>query len=82
MHWVGTSMGGLIGLGLAALPAVAGRRLVLNDVGPTIEAVALQRIGAYLGQHAALGHAWKRRPTTCWASPPASARTAASSGWR
>lgn len=50
LHWVGTSMGGLIGLGLAALPQSPIRKLVLNDVGPTIEAAALQRIGAYLGQ--------------------------------
>lgn len=50
VHWVGTSMGGLIGLGLAALPKSPIRKLVLNDVGPTIEAAALQRIGAYLGQ--------------------------------
>ncbi len=50
LHWVGTSMGGLIGLGLAALPKSPIRKLVLNDVGPTIEAAALQRIGAYLGQ--------------------------------
>ncbi len=50
VHWVGTSMGGLIGLGLAALPDSPVRKLVLNDVGPAIEAAALQRIGAYLGQ--------------------------------
>ncbi len=50
LHWVGTSMGGLIGLGLAALPQSPIRKLVLNDVGPTIEAAALQRIGAYLGR--------------------------------
>jgi pimeloyl-ACP methyl ester carboxylesterase len=50
LHWVGTSMGGLIGLGLASLPNSPVKRLVLNDVGPTIEPVALQRIGAYLGQ--------------------------------
>ncbi len=50
LHWVGTSMGGLIGLGLAALPQSPIRKLVLNDVGPTIEAAALQRIGTYLGQ--------------------------------
>ena len=50
LDWVGTSMGGLIGLGVASLPGSPVRRLVLNDVGPTIEAVALQRIGAYLGQ--------------------------------
>ena len=50
LHWVGTSMGGLIGLGLAALPQSPVRKLVLNDVGPAIEAAALQRIGTYLGQ--------------------------------
>ena len=50
LHWVGTSMGGLIGLGLAALARSPVRSLVLNDVGPVIEAVALQRIGSYLGQ--------------------------------
>jgi len=50
LHWVGTSMGGLIGLGLAALPSSPVKKLVLNDVGPVIEAQALQRIGAYLGQ--------------------------------
>ncbi len=52
IDWVGTSMGGLIGLGLAALPASPLRRLVLNDVGPTIEPVSLARIGTYLGQPA------------------------------
>lgn len=50
IDWVGTSMGGLIGLGLAALPGSPLRRLVLNDVGPAIEAQALARIGTYLGQ--------------------------------
>ncbi len=49
VDWVGTSMGGLIGLGLAALPGSPVRRLVLNDVGPTIQPAALQRIGTYLG---------------------------------
>ena len=52
VHWVGTSMGGLIGLGLAALPESPIRRLVLNDVGPAIEYAALARIGAYVGQPA------------------------------
>ena len=52
VDWVGTSMGGLIGLGLAALPGSSIRRLVLNDVGPSIEPVALARIGSYLGQPA------------------------------
>ena len=53
LDWVGTSMGGLIGMVLAGqpeLPAFARiRRLVLNDVGPVIEWQALQRIGQYLG---------------------------------
>ncbi|MBA4215805.1 MAG: alpha/beta hydrolase [Methylibium sp.] len=57
VDWVGTSMGGLIGLGLAALPRPEGqpapiRRLVLNDVGPAIRFEALQRIGSYLGKPA------------------------------
>ncbi|WP_395702584.1 alpha/beta fold hydrolase [Aquabacterium sp.] len=52
VDWVGTSMGGLIGLGLAALPGSPLRRLVLNDVGPAIQFAALQRIGGYLGQPA------------------------------
>jgi pimeloyl-ACP methyl ester carboxylesterase len=50
VDWVGTSMGGLIGLGLSSLPGTPVRRLVLNDVGPTIEPAAVQRIGSYLGQ--------------------------------
>jgi pimeloyl-ACP methyl ester carboxylesterase len=50
VDWVGTSMGGLIGLGLASLNGSPLRKLVLNDVGPTIEAAALQRIGSYVGQ--------------------------------
>jgi pimeloyl-ACP methyl ester carboxylesterase len=49
IDWVGTSMGGLIGMGLAAQPALAPARLVLNDVGPVVQAQALQRIGTYLG---------------------------------
>ncbi|MFT7402758.1 MAG: pimeloyl-ACP methyl ester carboxylesterase [Hydrogenophaga sp.] len=51
IDWVGTSMGGLIGMALAALPALGLRRLVLNDVGPVLQWEALQRIGAYLGRN-------------------------------
>ncbi|HEU0200053.1 MAG TPA: alpha/beta hydrolase [Burkholderiaceae bacterium] len=50
VHWVGTSMGGLIGLSLAGQPGSPITRLVLNDVGPTIDAPALVRIGEYLGK--------------------------------
>lgn len=53
LDWVGTSMGGLIGVVLAGqseLPLpVSIRRLVLNDVGPVMQWQALQRIGEYLG---------------------------------
>lgn len=49
IDWVGTSMGGLIGMALAAQPSLAIRRLVLNDVGPAIQWEALQRIGSYVG---------------------------------
>jgi pimeloyl-ACP methyl ester carboxylesterase len=51
IDWVGTSMGGLIGMAIAAQPALAPRRLVLNDVGPAIQWEALQRISTYLGQN-------------------------------
>ncbi len=50
IDWVGTSMGGLIGMALASIPAMGIRRLVLNDVGPVIEHASLRRIGAYVGQ--------------------------------
>ena len=50
LQWVGTSMGGLIGMGLAALPGSPIKRLVLNDVGPLLKADALKRIGEYLGR--------------------------------
>ncbi|MBX3646777.1 MAG: alpha/beta hydrolase [Rhodocyclaceae bacterium] len=50
VHWVGTSMGGLIGMALAAQADTPISRLVLNDVGPVISAVAVKRIGEYVGQ--------------------------------
>ena len=50
VDWVGTSMGGLIGLALAALPNTPVRRLVLNDVGPKVELSFIQRLLGYLGQ--------------------------------
>lgn len=54
LDWVGTSMGGLIGMVVCGQPDLPiptpVRRLVLNDVGPAIEWKAIVRIGAYLGQ--------------------------------
>jgi len=48
--WLGTSMGGLIAIGLAGLPDSPVNRLILNDVGPHLELGGLLRIGAYVGQ--------------------------------
>ncbi|HEY1227887.1 MAG TPA: alpha/beta hydrolase [Ramlibacter sp.] len=53
LSWVGTSMGGLIGMAVAGTPKLPlpapVTRLVLNDVGPVIQWQALQRIGTYIG---------------------------------
>ena len=61
LDWVGTSMGGLIGIGVCnalsamsaahAVASVGVRRLVLNDVGPVIQWESIVRIGGYLGRH-------------------------------
>src|SRR5690606_26170402 len=48
--WVGTSMGGIIGMLLAAMPGTPISALVLNDVGPVVDAAGLARIGSYVGQ--------------------------------
>lgn len=50
VHWVGTSMGGLIGMLLAAQANTPIKRLVMNDVGPLIPKAALERIVAYVGE--------------------------------
>ena len=50
LHWIGTSMGGALGLRLAT-GAMKGRirRLVLNDIGPQLAAPAVERIRSYAG---------------------------------
>jgi pimeloyl-ACP methyl ester carboxylesterase len=50
LYWFGTSMGGLIGMGLASLAGSPIERLILNDVGPVISAAGVERIGEYLSQ--------------------------------
>lgn len=50
LDWFGTSMGGLIGMGYASLPNNPIRKLILNDVGPSLNFKALQRIGEYVGR--------------------------------
>lgn len=50
VDWFGTSMGGLIGMVLAGMPQTPIRKLILNDVGPSLNFEALRRIGDYIGQ--------------------------------
>jgi pimeloyl-ACP methyl ester carboxylesterase len=50
VDWVGTSMGGLIGIALAGQAESPVRQLVINDVGPRLGPVAIARIGSYVGQ--------------------------------
>lgn len=47
--WVGTSLGALLGMVMAAQPNTPVRRLVVNDAGPLIEPAAITRIGEYVG---------------------------------
>lgn len=49
VHWVGTSMGALIGMALASLPNTPVSKLVLNDAGPVVTRASLERIAAYVG---------------------------------
>jgi len=49
VDWIGTSMGGLIGMALAAQEGTPIGRLLLNDVGPVITVESLQRIATYVG---------------------------------
>jgi len=49
VDWVGTSMGGLIGMTLASLPGNPIERLLVNDVGPVLARAGLARIAGYVG---------------------------------
>lgn len=55
VDWLGTSLGGILGLTLAAQPGSPIRRLVLNDVGPVIPREASERIAAYVGENPRFG---------------------------
>lgn len=50
LTWLGTSMGGLIGIVTLALLGDVAQRFIINDVGPSVTAASLQRIGSYLGK--------------------------------
>jgi pimeloyl-ACP methyl ester carboxylesterase len=49
VNWVGTSLGGLVGMALAAQAQSPIARLVLNDAGPVVSRASLERIAGYLG---------------------------------
>ena len=49
VDWLGTSMGGIIGMMLASLPGSPVRKLVMNDVGSLVPKAAIERIGQYVG---------------------------------
>lgn len=49
VDWVGTSMGALIGMGLAAQAHAPIGKLVMNDAGPVVTKVSLERIATYFG---------------------------------
>ena len=48
VDWVGTSLGGLIGMVMAGFPGSIVRKLVINDIGPYVSATGLRRIGEYI----------------------------------
>ncbi len=50
IYWVGTSMGGILGMLLAALPKTPICRLVVNDISIVIPQAALERIALYIGR--------------------------------
>lgn len=49
VNWVGTSLGGLVGMALAAQNGSPVRKLILNDAAPVIARAALERIASYVG---------------------------------
>jgi pimeloyl-ACP methyl ester carboxylesterase len=49
LHWVGTSMGALIGIALAAQAGTPISKFVINDAGPVVSKVSLERIASYVG---------------------------------
>jgi len=50
VDWLGTSMGGLLGMALSSMPDSPIKKLIINDVGPYIQKEALTRIAEYVGQ--------------------------------
>lgn len=49
VDWLGTSMGGIIGMLVASTPNSPIARLIVNDVGPMVPKAALEHIATYVG---------------------------------
>ena len=49
VDWLGTSMGGILGMLMASMPGSPIKRLIINDVGPFLPKSALERIASYTG---------------------------------
>jgi len=69
---IGTSMGGLMAMVLAAMQPGLVAAIVLNDVGPEVERAGLERIRGYAGKAAAVGN---------WAEAIAQARSTYGGAW-
>jgi pimeloyl-ACP methyl ester carboxylesterase len=50
IHWLGTSMGGLLGILIASQPRNPIRKLVVNDAGMLVPKAALERLALYVGK--------------------------------
>lgn len=69
---IGTSMGGLMAMVLAAMQPARVARIVLNDVGPEVDPAGLARIRGYAG---------KSTPVNTWAEAAAQLRTVFAAAW-
>src|SRR5215469_165021 len=69
---VGTSMGGLMAMVLAATQPEVVRAIVLNDVGPELDPVGLERIRSYAG---------RSTPVRTWTEAVAQARATYDAAW-
>ncbi len=50
LNWIGTSMGGIIGMVLASISQSPIKRLIVNDIGPEVSRDALMSIANYIGK--------------------------------
>jgi pimeloyl-ACP methyl ester carboxylesterase len=64
MGMIGTSMGGLMAIMMAAMAPARFDSLILNDIGPAVEATGLARIQSYVGQPAVF-NSWQQAAEHC-----------------